>query len=175
MRSVLVVVGMLAAACSVNQDPASDAGPPSTVASTTTEITNTTTTEPPPRSSALVRIGPARYEFDAVCAAGGAGEIEVAVTGEDVNGLPVIGYVRAFLGEPYVSLQVGVGADAVLFEPRLEGTLPFELTDDGVTFPEVDFVTDLDLETGEFTPAGIGAVDVACVDFVRTLPPIDFG
>ena len=96
------------------------------------------------------------------------------MVGADVNGLPVVGYVRAFLGAPYVALQVGEGPEAVLFEPRLEGTLPFDLTDVGVTFEEVDFVTELDLESGEFTPAGIGSVYVACLDYVRALPPIPF-
>lgn len=177
VRVPILAVVLLVAACSVNSTADEEpAGPASTTlpSSSAPSAASTTTTEPPPSSSALIRIGPARYELDAICAAGGAGEIEVSVSGTDVNGLPVIGYVRAFLGAPYVSLQVGEGDDAVLFEPRLEGVLPFDLTDTGVVFTEVDFVTDLELATGEFTPAGLGVVEVVCVDYVRELPPIPF-
>lgn len=174
----LAASATLVVSCSSGDEDPSAGAPSTTEAAPTTTAANTTasttTTEPLPQSSAVIRIGPARYELDAICAAGGAGEVEVSVAGTDVNGLPVVGYVRAFLGEPYVSLQVGTGAGAKLFEPRLEGTLPFELTDRGVTFAEVDFVTGLDLETGDFTPAGIGAVDVVCEDYVRSLPPIPF-
>ena len=41
-------------------------------------------------------------------------------------------------------------------------------------FPEVDFVTDLDLETGEFVPAGIGSVEVVCRSYERELAPVPF-
>lgn len=164
---------VVAAACSINETARDERGG-TEIAETTADTATTTTTEPLPRSSARIHIGPARYDLDAICAAGGAGEIEVSVAGTDVNGLPVIGYIRAFLGEPYVSLQVGEGADAVLFEPRLEGALPFTTTDTGVVFTEVDFVTGLDLATGAFTPAGIGSVEVVCEDYVRELPPVPF-
>jgi hypothetical protein len=169
MRQALAIL-LLVSACSVQDGPTGTANPTFTA---TTTVAATTTTEAP-RSTAVVLIGPARYELDALCAAGGAGEVEVSLSGEDVNGLPVIGYIRGFLGEPYVSLQVGAGDDAVLFEPRLEGTLPFDLTESGVVFAEVDFVSALDLETGEFVPAGLGSAAVKCLDYVRALPPVPF-
>jgi hypothetical protein len=169
MRRALALL-LVVSACSVQDGPTGTANPTFT---TTTIVAVTTTTEAP-RSTAVVLIGPARYEIDALCAAGGAGEVEVSLSGEDVNGLPVIGYIRAFLGEPYISLQVGTGDEAVLFEPRLEGTLPFDLTDSGVVFPEVDFVSALDLEAGGFVPAGLGKAEVECLDYVRTLPPVPF-
>jgi hypothetical protein len=171
-RLALFMIGVVAAgACSVQDGPTGQRAPTTSRATTTTEAT---TTSAAPLSSAIIEIGPARYELDAVCAAGGAGEVEVAVRGLDVNGLRVVGLIRAFLGEPYIGLQVGEGDDAVLFEPRLEGVLPFDLVDDMLDFPEVDFVTELDLSTGEFVPAGIGSVTVECLGFVRELPAVPF-
>jgi hypothetical protein len=181
MRRVIVIVLVLASACSVqtgSTGPTATAPAPSIPAGTTealVESPTTSTTEAPESSTATILIGPARYDLTAICAAGGAGEVEVSVSGSDVNGLRVVGYIRAFLGAPYVSLQVGEGDAAVLFEPRLEGVLPFDLTGRGVEFPEVDFVTELDLDTGEFVPAGLGSVEVACRTYVRELPPVPFG
>ncbi len=165
--AVLVLAG-----CSVEDGPTGERAPTTTAASTTSGTTPTTTAGP--MSSAVVEIGPAVYELDAVCAAGGAGEVEVAVEGVDVNGRRVIGLIRAFLGEPYVGLQVGEGANAVLFEPRFEGVLPFELVDGTLEFEEVDFVTELNLTTGDFVPAGLGTVTVECLSFVRDLPDVLF-
>lgn len=174
--AALVAATVLLAGCSTNGDDDSDevqTVPESTTSTTSTLAPVTTTViedDAVPGSTAVITVGPARYELDAVCASGGAGEIEVSVAGTDVNGLLVSGYVRGFLGEPYVSFQVGDGADAVLFEPRLEGVIPIEFTDDGMRLPEVDFVSGLDLESGEFTPAGIGSVEVSCVGYERSLP-----
>lgn len=167
---VCAVVGILGG-CSVQDGPIGERAPTTTRASTTTA---STTSVPALLSSAMIEIGPASYELDAVCAAGGAGEVEVAVDGVDINGRRVIGLIRAFLGEPYVGLQVGEGANAKLFEPRLEGVLTFELDDNILQFDEVDFVTELDLETGEFVPAGLGSVTVDCEEFVRDLPAVIF-
>jgi hypothetical protein len=175
MRFLLVAAAVVvASACSV--ETGAPEGPPERTPTTepTTTASETTTVDPGDGSTAVVNIGPARYDLSAICATGGAGEVEVSVAGEDVNGLPVVGYIRAFLGEPYVSLQVGAGEDAVLFEPRLEGVLPFDLTETGVEFTEIDFVTQLDLETGDFVPAGVGSVEVDCRSYVRELPPVPF-
>ena len=171
MRRWVGIVVLVAVSCSVQDGPTDRRAPtPGTAIITTVD----STTEPVPPSTAVITIGPAVYELDAVCAAGGAGEVEVGLVGEDVNGLPVVGYVRAFLGEPYVGLVVGEGDEAVRFEPRLEGVLPFELTDHGAAFPEVEFVTGLDLETGAFIPAGLGSVLVNCGSYVRELPAAPF-
>lgn len=174
VTAVLVTVAAVAS-CSVEDGPVGQRSPTTTRATTTTDASTTdATTTTVPVSAAVIEIGPARYELDAVCATGGAGEVEVALAGVDVNGLRVVGLVRAFPGEPYIGLQVGEGDDAVLFEPRLEGVLPFELDDGALEFPEVDFVTELDLTTGEFVPAGIGSVAVDCRGFVRELPAVPF-
>lgn len=177
-RAIVVFVAamLVVSGCSTSGDNDSDE------VETVPESSTTTTSTLPPSSTtvdaedavagstAVITVGPARYELDAVCASGGAGEIEVSVGGTDVNGLPVSGYVRGFLGEPYVSFQVGDGTDAVLFEPRLEGVIPIEFTEEGMRLPEVDFVSGLDLETGEFIPAGLGSVEVSCVSYERALP-----
>lgn len=179
-RSSLALVAacavLLGVACSVQDGPIGEASPiittpPTTVGSTT--VAPTTTIAP---SSAVIEIGPAVYELDAVCASGGASEIRVAVSGDDVNGRRVVGLVHAFEAEPYVGLRVGEGEAAVLFESRFDrGLLEFELVDDVLVFDDVDFVSGLDLETGEFVPAGLGSVSVECRGFVRELPEEPFG
>lgn len=174
MRRLLAPIAValfMAAACSVQDGPTGTRAPTTTRLPTTTIATTTTSG---PVSSAVVEIGPAVYALDAVCAAGGAGEAEVAVVGTDANGRRVVGLIRAFLGEPYVGIQVGEGNEAVLFEPRIESVLSFETEGGALSFPEVDFVTGLDLETGEFVPGGLGAVTVDCLEFARELPDVPF-
>ncbi len=144
--------------------------PDSTTSSATTTSIETTTTTVAPQSTAVVLIGPARYELDVVCVAGGAGEVVVTGSGVDVNGLPVIGYIEASERAPYVTLQVGDGDDAVLSEPHFDGELAFEVSESGLTGADIDFVSDLNLETLEFVPAGIGSVLVHCVSYERDLP-----
>ncbi|MDG2025665.1 MAG: hypothetical protein P8J50_00995 [Acidimicrobiales bacterium] len=168
MRPALVLLVLLAA-CSVNADP-EESGPPSTAPPTVV----TTTTEPLPPSTALIRIGTARYELDAVCAAVGAGEVEVTGVGTDEAGQSVFGYVRAFLNDPYVALLVGNGDDAVLYEPGFDGLPEVELTDDGARFADVQFATDVDIENLTATPVDAGAVEVICGSYVRELPPSPF-
>lgn len=168
----IVAASAVVGGCSVQDGPTGQRAPTTTRTTTTTESTTTTG---PPLSSAVVEIGPARYELDAICAAGGASEVEVAVEGLDVNGKRVVGLIRGFEAEPYIGLEVGEGDEAVLFEPRLEGVLPFEFVGDRLEFPEVDFVTELDLETGAFVPAGLGSASVECRSYVRTLPAVPFG
>jgi hypothetical protein len=172
LSATFAVAALLAAGCSVQDGPTGQRAPTTTTRASTTTVATTTTTVP--LSSAVIEIGPAVYELDAVCAAGGASEVEVAVNGLDVNGKPVVGRIRAFEAEPYVGLQVGEGDEAVLFEPRLEGVLPFEFDGERLEFVDVEFVTDLDLLTGEFVPGGVGSVVVECLAFVRSLPADPF-
>lgn len=172
---VALLVGVaISGGCSVEDGPTGQRSPTPTAALTVPTSVTVPPTAPAPVSSAVIEIGPARYELDAVCAAGGASEVEVAVTGLDVNAKPVVGLVRAFEAEPYIGIQVGDEGEAVLFEPRLEGVLSFELDGDVLEFPEVDFVTELDLTTGEFVAAGVGSVRVECLNFVRELPDVPF-
>jgi len=169
--AVIIMAALALGACSIQDGPTGTRSPTTSRATTSTEASTTTAA---PLSSAVVTIGPARYELDALCAAGGAGEIAVRLEGFDANGRPVVGLVQAFIGEPYIGLQVGEGDEAVFFEPRFEGVLEFELVDNVVEFADVDFVTELDLATGEFVPAGLGTARVECLDYVRELPATPF-
>lgn len=179
MRALVLSVLLMAVvvACSDGDDGATETvvtSVPTTTSATTVPVTSTPE-DTTPDSTALVSIGPAEYALDAICALDEGGDVEVSVSGTDVNGLAVIGYIQAIPGRPYVSLQVGTGAEAVLFEPRLEAVLRFDSGVDGVAFHNVDFVTELDLETGEFVPAGRGSVEVECLTYVGELPPVPFG
>lgn len=172
----VAVSALLLGGCAVEDGPVGQEAPTTTSGSTTTASTTTSgsTTTGGPLSSAVIEIGPAVYELDAVCASGDPSEVEVAVNGLDVNAKPVIGLIRAFEAEPYVGLQVAEGDEAVLFEPRLEGVLLFEFDGERLEFVDVEFVTELDLATGESVPAGIGSIVVECRSFVRALPAVPF-
>ncbi|NIV55700.1 MAG: hypothetical protein GWN48_09095 [Actinobacteria bacterium] len=171
---LLGMVTVLATTCSVTDEP-NRAEPTSTTSPSATAATDSTsTTTTVPVSAGLIRIGPASYDLDVTCIAPGAGELLAVGVGRDVNDKPVEAFVQAFLGEPYVGLRVGTGQEEVLFESRLEGVLEFSIADDVLRFPEVDFVTDLDLVSGEFTPAGLGSVVIECRAYEDELPPTMF-
>ncbi len=121
--------------------------------------------------SGLIRIGPAAYELDFSCVDRGAGEILAVGAGTDVNNRRVHAFVQAFVGEPYVGIEVGEGDERVLFEPRLDVPLLFTFHQDILRFENVDFVTNLDVENSTYTPAGMGSVVINCVSFETVLPP----
>ncbi len=123
-----------------------------------------------PHSVGLVRIGPSAYDLVFTCVDGGAGEILAVGVGRDVNNKPVHAFVQAFVAEPYIGVEVGEQGETVRFEPRLGVLLDFTFDHDIVRFDDVDFVTDLNIETGEFTPAGIGSVVVECRSYEIELP-----
>ena len=123
-----------------------------------------------PHSVGLIRVGPSAYDLVFTCVDGGAGEILAVGVGRDVNNKPVHAFVQAFVGEPYIGVEVGEPGEVVLFEPRLGVLLNFTFDHDIVRFDNVDFVTDLNVETGEFTPAGIGSVVVECRSYETELP-----
>lgn len=123
-----------------------------------------------PQSVGLVRIGPAAYDLVFTCVDGGAGEIFAAGVGRDVNDKPVHAFVQANVGEPYIGLEVGEEGEKVLFEPRLGVLLDFNFDHDIIRFDNVDFVTELNIETGEYTPAGIGSVVVECRSYETEVP-----
>ncbi|MCQ3808479.1 MAG: hypothetical protein OXB92_04220 [Acidimicrobiaceae bacterium] len=123
-----------------------------------------------PQSVGLVRIGPSAYNLVFTCVDRGAGEILAVGVGRDVNNKPVEAFVQAFVAEPYIGVEVGDPDETVRFEPRLGALLDFTFDHDIVRFDEVDFVTDLDIETGDFTPAGIGSVVVECRSYETEIP-----
>ena len=172
MRWLPLVVALVVAGCSVSDEP--NLGTPPTTTTTDGGPTSSTTSTVPP-SVGLVRIGPSAYDLTFTCIAPGAGEILAVGVGTDINGRRVESYVQAYVGEPFVGVVVGEGAEAVRFEPRIDRRLDFDLVDDVLRFDDVDFVSDLDLQTGAFTPAGVGSVVVECRSYEDELPPSLFG
>lgn len=134
------------------------------------ETTSTSDTTTIPHSVGLVRVGPSAYDLVITCVDRGAGEILAAGIGRDVNQKPVQAFVQAFVGAPYVGVQVGDESEQVLFEPRLGVLLESAFQHDIVRFDKVDFVTDLNIDTSEYTPAGIGSVVVECRSYETELP-----
>ncbi len=159
------VSAALVAGCST-QDVVEDPGGTETEQETSALSVETTI----PRSVGLVRIGPSAYDLVFTCVDGGAGEILAVGVGRDINDKPVQAFVQAFVAEPYVGVEVGEQDDNVRFEPRLGGLLDFTFDHDIVRFDNVDFVSDLNIETGAFTPAGIGSVVVECRSYETELP-----
>lgn len=155
----------LVAGCST-QDVTNDAHGVETEQETSAPSSETTI----PHSVGLVRIGPSAYDLVFTCIDGGDGEILAVGVGRDVNNKPVEAFVQAFVTEPYIGLEVGQAGEKVRFEPRLGVPLSFTFDHDIVRFDNVDFVTDLNIETGEFTPAGIGSVVVECRSYETEIP-----
>lgn len=153
------------AGCST-QDGATDPGGAETEPERPARSSGTTI----PQSVGLVRVGPSAYDLVFTCIDRGAGEILAVGVGRDVNGKPVHAFVQAYLAEPYAGLEVGGPDEKVRFEPRLGAPLDFTFDHDIVRFDDVDFVTDLNIDTGEFTPAGIGSVVVECRSYETEVP-----
>ena len=166
MRRLLCLIAVFVAGCALqgngdDEDQSELEADSSSIASDTATI---------PHSVGLVRVGPSTYDLVFTCVDGGAGEILAVGVGRDVNNKPVEAFVQAFVGEPYVGLKVGDEGEEVLFEPRLGVLLDFTFGHDIVRFDNVDFVTDLNIDTGEYTPAGIGSVVVECRSYEAELP-----
>lgn len=164
MFVVCVSIGLVAG-CST-QDVTSDTDAAEAEQETSAISSETTI----PYSVGIVRIGPSAYDLVFTCVDGGAGEILAVGVGRDVNNKPVQAFVQAFLAEPYIGLEVGEQVEKVRFEPRLGVPLGFTFNHDIVRFDNVDFVTDLNIDTGEFTPAGIGSVVVECRSYETEIP-----
>lgn len=171
-RRPLVVVAALTlglvAGCSGDDAaaPATTTEPPPSVASDA-EVTTTI----PPISSGVVIIGERRHELDVTCVAPGAGEVLALGIGESDDGERVEAYVQAFVGEPYVGIEVG----DTLYEAAFDGTLELFLQDDRIRASAIRFVTDLDLETGAGTFEGVGSVEIECLAYDEELPEPSLG
>ncbi|MDE0701014.1 MAG: hypothetical protein F4Y27_00600 [Acidimicrobiaceae bacterium] len=164
MRRLLCLFAVFVAGCSLFGDSDDDNG----AAPDAEELSVSGTTIP--QSVGLVRVGPSAYDLVFSCVDGGAGEILAAGVGRDVNNKPVHAFVQAYVGEPYIGLEVGEEGEEVLFEPRLGVLLDFTFEHDIIRFDNVDFVTELNIETGEYTPAGIGSVVVECRSYETEIP-----
>ncbi len=163
MRRLLCLFTVFVAGCSLLDDADDNGATPNVEEPAASETAA-------PQSVGLVRVGPAAYDLVFTCVDGGAGEILAAGVGRDVNNKPVHAFVQAYVGEPYVGLEVGEEGEEVLFEPRLGVLLDFTFEHDIIRFDNVDFVTELNIETGEYTPAGIGSVVVECRSYETKIP-----
>lgn len=163
---------LLLGACSFGDDgdegeatgePAGSADPTTTAAPDSTV----------PPSTGTVTVGDDTYEIVVTCIAPGAGEVLAVGVGESDTGERVEAYVQAFLGEPYIGLEVG----GVRIEPSFDGPLDLYLQDDAIRASAIRFVSDLDIETGDGTFVGLGAVDIRCASYgdEADLPPTAFG
>lgn len=171
MRWLYCLVAVIVASClsqdtTDGTDPAEDINQAQRQTQETITVADTTNSQ----SVGLVRIGPAAYDLVFSCVDRGAGEVLAVGIGRDINDKPVEAFVQAFVAEPYIGVLVGGAGEQVLFEPRLGVPLDFSFEYDIVRFDSVDFVSDLDLNSGEFTPAGIGSVVVECRSYERTVP-----
>ena len=164
MRRLLCLFAVFVAGCSLLDDADDDIGAISDVEEPSARSTKAQ------QSVGLVRVGPVAYDLVFSCVDGGEGEILAAGVGRDVNNKPVHAFVQAYVGEPYVGLEVGEEGEEVLFEPRLGALLDFTFDHDVIRFDNVDFVAELDIETGEYTPAGIGSVVVECRSYTTKIP-----
>lgn len=165
----LVVATIALAACSGGDDAggADETTTTATSTSTSAELPATTVVTSP----GSVTIGDDTYVLDVTCIAPGVGEVLAVGIGEAADGTRVEAYVQAFLGEPYVGVEIG----DTLLESAFDGSLDLYLQDDAIRASAIRFVTDLDLETGEATFVGLGSVEIECIEYDEELPPTAFG
>jgi len=169
----VVVLLVLGASCSVQDQPNRRAESTSTTEAVSTAPVVPADTAPPASVSVgLVTVGDARYSLDFDCFAPGAGEILAIGVGIDpITETRVEAYVQAFLGTPYLGIEVAaVGEEPVLYEAALERVLEFSFADDVLRADGVDLVVELDLDALTGTPAGVGSVVVECREFLDELP-----
>ena len=170
-RTLVVAVVLMAGAgvgCSTGGDD--DAVPSTTATPSEAPVADVTSTIAP-SSNGVITIGEHRLELDISCVAPGAGEVLALGIGENGDGERVEAYVQAFVGEPYVGVEVG----DTLYEAAFDGTLELFLQDDRIRASAIRFVTDLDLGTGEGTFAGVGSVEIECVAYDEELPEPSLG
>lgn len=161
----VVVAGLGVVGCSTAETAEPDS-------STTTSTTDAPTiTAPAVISSGTVTVGDDSYDLAVTCIAPGAGEVLAVGIGETADGEPVKAYVQAFVGSPYIGLEVG----ATLLESSFTGSLDLYLQDDQIRASAIRFVTDLDLATGEGEFVGVGTVDITCDAYDDELPDTSFG
>ncbi len=151
----------VAGACSV-QDGAAD-GPPvrSATSAPTTSTTAPTEATAEAESVGLLTIDDQAFDLTADCFAPGAGELLVLAVGDGA-----LIYVEAFLGAPYLGVEI----DGALLEPSIDRPLEFSIDGDVIRADDVLLVRDLDLETGESTAAGTGTLVVECRSYLDDLP-----
>jgi len=162
-----LVAALLTTGCSV-QDGSGEGPPDRSTTSSSPASTTVPDTEPETaaESVALLTIDDRAFDLTADCFAPGAGELLVLAVGTDAEGGEVQVYAEAFLAGPYLAVRV----DGALLEPSIEVPFEFSIDGDVVRADDVALVRDLDLESGESTPAGVGTLVVECRAYLDELP-----
>lgn len=163
------VVVSLAAACSVDDGSGSESRPTTTTTGAVVEDEPTTTTTTLPASVGLVTVAGASHELTATCYAPGAGEVLAIGLATTADGARIEVYLQAFLGAPYLGIEVS-GDDNVTYEAAIDRPLDISYEADILRVDDIALVTDLDLETGEGTDAGVGSVVIECRAYEAELP-----
>ncbi len=164
LAAFAVLVALVVAGCSTAETAEPEP-------STTTTTVSPVTTAPAVISSGIVTVGDDSYDLDVTCIAPGAGEVLAVGIGETAEGDLVKAYVQAFLGSPYIGLEIG----ETLLESSFAGSLDLYLQNDQIRASAIRFVTDLDLATGEGRFVGVGTIDITCDAYDEELPDTSFG
>ena len=156
--AAVIAVGS-ATACS-GDDPVSDAPdpPPTTIGLNI----------PDDPSEGTLRMSGATYDLAAACYASDSGVRAVGLGGGSAPGEMIEVYVQTDADAPYLGIRLPDGA---LVEPALDETLDFDLEDDVIRASAVRLARDLDLETGQGTPAGFGDVEIRCSGYEEAAEP----
>ncbi|NNE74696.1 MAG: hypothetical protein HKN26_13600 [Acidimicrobiales bacterium] len=155
---VAVAVLVLGGACS--SEPANP-----TLSSTTTALAGPSTATDP-KINATVTFANEVYEFTAECYLPGDGNVDVAGSGFDQTGQPTELLIRRAPARPYVGIRAG----GSLLEPALDAELIFTIEAGIVQAEAVEFVRDLDLNSGEGTPVGPATIAVTCTTYTDGSP-----
>ena len=170
MRLIVACAAVLwISACTSSDDGALPATT-TTTAAAPESIQGWTVPRPALASNGTVTVGDQTYGLAVACYDVGAGEVLVLGTGPDPasdDGGRVELYLRAYLGNPYFGLRL---SDGSMIESSLDGPMELYVQHDTIRASALRLVTDLDLDTGESTPVGFGAIEITCSDYRSELP-----
>ncbi len=170
-------LAVVAGSCSIDDGSGTDARPEPLPTSTTTRAPAPTTTVDTFESVGIVEIAGESHEIDAECHAPGAGEVLAIGYATPDDGRRIEVYLQAFLGEPYLAIAVtpaagdGTGGETITYEAAVDRPLDIVYDADILRVDDAALVTDLDLETGQGTDAGVGSIVIECRAYEDELPP----
>ncbi len=134
------------------------------------EFVTPTTPAPGTTSLATVTVGELLFTIPVVCYDAGAGEVVAVGTGLTTEGEPLEVRIESSIVDPYVGVRVG-GEAGVTYEPALGEPLDLFNVETGISGGAIFFVGALDVNTGVGVDAGVGSVEVTCLDYEREAPP----
>ena len=171
--ALLASLAVLVGGCSIDDGSGEASRPEPSPTTTTTRSPSPTTTADTFDSVGIVEIAGETHEIEADCHAPGAGEVLAIGLATPDDGRRIEVYLQAFLGEPYLAIAVtpAAGGETVTYEAAVDRPLEIVYDADILRVDDAALVTDLDLETGEGTDAGIGSVVVECRAYEDELPP----